>query len=173
MEIVEGVIVHRAAKVDGVQNFQLIVTLLHQRTAYLLHDSPFRIGADIGGIHLKQIGLDVVAGFSAAAASDHQDVEIDIPLFRIGNLSKGQPLRIGQQDILGEIGVDERRYIFFVAPSGRAVFFSMPILFRILDLRPDHQTQQHSRRCAHQQVKGMKAGKRVLKYQPQLCKCCQ
>ena len=58
----------------------------------------------------------MVAGFSAAAASDHQDVEIDIPLFRVGNLSKGQPLRIGQQDILGEIGVDERRYIFFVAP---------------------------------------------------------
>ena len=58
----------------------------------------------------------MVSGFSAAAAPDDQDVEIDIPLFRIGNFPKGQPLRIGQQNILGEIGVDERRYILFVAP---------------------------------------------------------
>ena len=116
MEIVEGVIVHRAAKVDGIQDFQLIMTLLHQRTAYFLYDGSFRIRADIGGVHLKQVGLDVVAGFSTAAAPDDQDVEVDIPLFRIGNLPKSQPLRIGQQDILGEIGVDERRYILFVAP---------------------------------------------------------
>ena len=75
----------------------------------------------------------MVTGFSAAAAPDDQDVEVDIPLLRIGNLPKGQPLRIGQQDILGEIGVDERRYILFIAPSGRAVFFSVPVLFRVFD----------------------------------------
>ena len=116
MEIVEGVIVHRAAKVDGVQNFQLIVTLLHQRTAYLLHDSPFRIGADIGGIHLKQIGLDVVAGFSAAAASDHQDVEIDIPLFRVCDLAQGQALRVCQQNVLGKVRVDEGGNVLWATP---------------------------------------------------------
>ena len=65
---------------------------------------------------MKQVWLDMVTGFSAATAPDDQDVEVDIPLFRIGNLPKGQPLRIGQQDILGEIGVDERRYILFIAP---------------------------------------------------------
>lgn len=58
----------------------------------------------------------MVTGFSAATAPDDQDVEVDIPLLRIGNLPKGQPFRIGQQDILGEIGVDERRYILFIAP---------------------------------------------------------
>ena len=75
----------------------------------------------------------MVAGFSAAAAPDDQDVEVDIPLFRIGYLPKGQPLRIGQQDILGEIGVDERRYILFIAPPGRAVFFSVPVLLRVFN----------------------------------------
>lgn len=38
----------------------------------------------------------MVTGFSAATAPDDQDVEVDIPLLRIGNLPKGQAFRIGQ-----------------------------------------------------------------------------
>ena len=65
---------------------------------------------------LHDVGLTEKAGLSAAAAADHHDILISRVLRVFGAVTHHKALRFRQQHIVVKDGIDERLYIFCVAP---------------------------------------------------------
>ena len=116
VQIMEGVIVHGSAEINGVQDLQLVMSFLDEDLSHFLHDRTFRVRAYIRCVHLQKVRLDMIAGLTGAGAAQHQYIQIHIPLFRVRDLPQCQALGVRQQDILCEIVIDERRNILLIAP---------------------------------------------------------
>lgn len=74
---------HTLGKVNGIQDFQL-VAVLQEGVPALDHDTPFRIGDDIGAVALKQVRFQPKPGLAAAGAAHHQHVFISRVLGPMG-----------------------------------------------------------------------------------------
>ena len=66
-----------------------------------------------------------------------------------------QPFRLGEQHIILEYRVNKRFNVLGIAPPGRAVFLSLPILLCVLALEVDHGFQCCCTDQTYQQVGGM------------------
>ena len=56
MNVGEGVIVHGLLEVDRVEDFDFVVVAFKQ-LANLAHNTSFRVGYDVGAVHLHKVGL--------------------------------------------------------------------------------------------------------------------
>ena len=84
--------------------------------------------------------------------------------FRVlGSAVHGQPLRLGENDVVGKGGVYIRLDVLRVSPSCAAVLDILPKLPRVLPLDVDGKPDEQGGGNAHAQVDGVKAGKRGLK----------
>lgn len=88
-------------EVDEVQAFNA-VALAVQQGAHLVQDGALGVRDHIGGMALEQVGLDEEPRLSAAGTADDQDIFIScIPGF-LRAARHGDPLCLGEKDILGE-----------------------------------------------------------------------
>jgi len=138
VDIGEGVIVHGLFEVDGVQDFQL-VTVFQKCVPALDHDTTFRIGDDIGAVHLQEVRLEPKSGLAAAGAAHHQHVFISGILGVRRAVGHHQPFRFGQDDVIRKLGSHERFNILGCTPPGRAVLHAVPVLLSVFATQIDRQ----------------------------------
>ena len=167
VQIMEGVIVHGCAEINGIQDLQLVMSFLDENLSHFLHDRTFRVRAYIRCVHLQKVWLDMIAGLTGAGAAQNQYIQIHIPLFRVRDLPQCQALSVSQQDILCEIVIDERRNILLIAPAGGAVLGTVAKLLGVFLAVIDRQPQQSAAAHADQQVKRVQARQWVLHHAPQ------
>ena len=65
---------------------------------------------------LEQVGLDEKPRLAGAGTADDQDIFISCVLGLLGAARHGDPLRLGEQDVLGKVLVHVRGYIGRDAP---------------------------------------------------------
>ena len=64
-----------------------------------------RIGDNVGTVKLHEVGLDEKPRLAAARAAHHQHVFVARCLWVFGSAVHGQPLRLGENDVVGKGGV--------------------------------------------------------------------
>ena len=64
-----------------------------------------RIGDNVGTVKLHEVGLDEKPCFAAAGAAYHQYVFVSRRFRVLGSAVHGQPLRLGENDVVGKGGV--------------------------------------------------------------------
>ena len=74
------------------------------------------IGDNIGTVKLHEVGLDEKPCFAAAGAAYHQHVLVPRRFRVLGSAVHGQPLRLGENDVVGKGGVYIGLDVLCVAP---------------------------------------------------------
>ncbi len=103
----QGIISHGFLEVDEVQTFNA-VSLAVQQGPHLIQDGAFGVRDHIGGMALEQVGLDKKSRFAAAGTADDQDIFVPSVLGFLWAARHGDPLRLGEQDILRKVLVHVR-----------------------------------------------------------------
>ena len=98
----QRVVPHGFFKVDEVQAFNA-VSLPIQQGAHLVQDGALGVRDHIGGMALEQVGLDEEPRLAAAGAADDQDIFISCVLGFLRAARHGDPLRLGEKDVLGKV----------------------------------------------------------------------
>ena len=111
---------------------------------------------------MHEVGLDEKPRLAAAGAAHHQHVFVARCLWVLGSAVHGQPLRLGENDVVGKGGVYIGLDVLSVAPSCAAVLDILPKLPRVLPLDVDGKPDEQGGGNAHAQVDGVKAGQRRL-----------
>ena len=75
----EGVIVHRLLEVDSVEDFDFIVVAFKQ-LANLADNRAFRVGYDIGAVHLHKIGFKEEPRLTGTGTTDDKHVFVSCVL---------------------------------------------------------------------------------------------
>ena len=122
-----------------------------------------RIGDNVGTVELHEVGLDEKPRLAAAGAAHHQHVFVPRGFRVLGAAVHGQPLRLGENDVVGKGGVYIRLDVLRAAPSRAAVLDILPKLPRVLPLDVDGKPDEQGGGNAHAQVDGVEAGERGLK----------
>lgn len=143
----------------GVQDFDLIPGI-REHLSTLDNDRTLGVRYDIADLlgHLHQVGLNVKSGLTAAAAADHNDVFIASVLRMLWSTTHHQPFGLCEDDVVLEYRVNKRFDVLLVAPSGRAIFFALPILLRVLPFEVDYCFQRSCADQPHHQVERVKTG---------------
>ena len=88
--------------------------------------SPFQTGTSrttlgisdhIGAVHLHQVGLHEEAGLAGTGTTDDKDVLIPRVLRLFRSAVHGQPLGLGEDDIVGEVIIHVRPDVFRSSPT--------------------------------------------------------
>ena len=74
------------------------------------------IGDDIGAVHLHDGRFDKEPRLAAAGAAHHQHVFVPRGFRVLGSAVHGQPLRLGENDVVGKGGVSVGLDVLCVAP---------------------------------------------------------
>ena len=112
---------------------------------------------------MEQVGLDEEPCLAAAGTADDQDIFISCILGLLGAARHGDPLRLGEQDVLGEVLVHVGGDVGRGAPSGTPVLHALAVFLRVLALGVDHQPDQHRAGGTRAQVHQMEAGRQTGK----------
>ena len=111
---------------------------------------------------MHEVGLDEKPRLAAAGAAHHQHVFVPRGFRVLGSAVHGQPLRLGENDVVGKGGVYIGLDVLCVAPSCAAILDILPKLPRVLPLDVDGKPDEQGGSNAHAQVDGVKAGQRRL-----------
>ena len=76
------------------------------------------ISDHIGAVHLHEIGLHEKAGLTGTGTTDDKDVLIPRVLRLLWTAVHGQPLGLGEDDIVGEVVIHVRPDVFRSPPTG-------------------------------------------------------
>lgn len=108
---------HGFFEVDGVQDFDFIPGIREHLSA-LDNDRTLGVSHDIADLfgHLHQVGLDVKSSFTAAAASNHNDIFIAGVLRMLWSTTHHQPFGLCENDVVLEYRVNKRFDVLLVAP---------------------------------------------------------
>ena len=112
---------------------------------------------------LEQVGLDKKSRFAAAGTADDQDIFVPSVLGFLWAARHGDPLRLGEQDILRKVLVHVRGDVGGGAPSGAPVLDTAAVFLRVFALGVDRQPDQHRAGGAHAQVHQVEAGRQTGK----------
>ena len=112
---------------------------------------------------MEEVGLDEEPGLAGPAAADDQDIFIPGVLGLLGAAGHGDPLRLGEEDILGEVLIHIRGDVGRGAPSRTPVLDAPAVFLRVLPLGVDRQPDQHRAGGAHQEIQQMEAGRQAGK----------
>ena len=155
---------HGLLETDNIENPHVISGSSKHLSA-LRNQRPFRV-SDHKGVSLRfgtqhDVRLDEKACFAAAGTADDKHVLIPRVFGIRRAAAHGQTLRLGQDDVVPRVRVNERRNVAWLSPAGSAVFFAVPILLGIPAFCMYQQAQCASAQKPNQQVKGHKAGQSV------------
>ena len=109
---------------------------------------------------MHEIWLNEKPRLAAAGAAHHQYVLVPRRFRVLGSAVHGQPLRLGENDVVGKGGVSVGLDVLRVAPSCAAVLDIFPKLPRVLPLDVDGKPDEQGGGNAHAQVDGVEAGQR-------------
>ena len=112
---------------------------------------------------LEQVGLDEKPRLAAAGTADDQDVFVPGVLGFLWAAGHGDPLRLGEKDVLGEVRVHIGGDVGRGAPAGAAILDALTVFLRVFALGVNHQPDQHRAGGAHAQVYQMEAGRQAGK----------
>ncbi len=112
---------------------------------------------------LHEVGLDEKPRLAAAGAAHHQYVLVPRGFRVLGSAVHGQPLRLGENDVVGKGGVYIGLDVLCVAPSCAARTLHFCGTFGVLPLDVDGKPDEQGGGNAHAQVDGVEAGERGLK----------
>ena len=116
MDIRHRVVMHRLFKVDGVENFNVVV-ILQKSIAAFADDTSLGVCDHIRTVHLKQVGLQPKSGFTGTGAADDQNIFIS----GIGRIFRAvahhQSLRFCENDIILKLRSHEWFNIFGSSPG--------------------------------------------------------
>ena len=112
---------------------------------------------------MEQIGLQPKAGLARTAAADDQDIFVPRRFRVLGSAVHGQPLRLGENDVVGKGGVYIGLDVLCAAPTGAAVLQIFAKFLGVFALDIDRQPNGDGGGNAHAQVNGMKAGDKGVK----------
>ena len=143
---------HRAGKINAVENLDLVPLFLLEEIPHLGQNPALGVHHHIGAVSLEKLGGEPEAGFAGAGGADHTGVEVPGIGGVLGPGVGGEKFRPGENNIFLKLGIDERGNIFFRSPSGGAVFLVPAILFRVLGLDIDEQPDRRRPRDPHQPV---------------------
>ena len=129
---------HRLFEVDGVEDFDA-VAFLQKGVAHLQNRGAFRVGENIGAVHLQEIGLDPKSRLAAAGAAYNQDIFVPGRLGVFGPAGHGETFGLGQDDVVLKLGSHIRLDVFGIAPAGRAVLAAVAVLLGVLAFQVDRQ----------------------------------
>lgn len=153
---------HRFLEVDGVEDFDAVAVFLEGHAA-VEDDIALRISDNVGAMHLKQVWLEPIARLAGTRAADHQHIFVPGILGILRTVGHGQPLCFRENNVLRKGWIFKGSNVFWGAPTGAAVFHVVAILFRIVPLEIDGQSQQAAAYSAEYQILGVTAGPRGLK----------
>ena len=106
---------HRLFEVDGIEHLDAVAAALQQLSGFQQHGA-FRVGHDVGAVHLHEIGLDEKARLTGTGAADHQHVFI-ARCFRVFRaVVHRQFLRLRQNDIVSGVRVNVGRNVLMRSP---------------------------------------------------------
>ena len=142
-DIGKGVVLHALGKVDRIQHLDLILRPL-QELAALHQQSPFRVGHNIAGMELHQVGFHKKPRLAASAAADYQHVFISRVFWIFGAVGHHQPFRLGQDHVVVKDRIDVGLYICRLAPPGAAVLNALAVFLRVPAFDIDDQSYQGS-----------------------------
>ena len=115
----------------------------------------------IGAVGLQKRGFAKEPGLATAGATDNQNVLVPGILGFLGPACHGDSLCLGHWNILKEIRVHIGGYVRGCAPTGAAVFHTVPVLLLILPPYSHSQPKEHPRGNAPEDIHRLNAGQGI------------
>ena len=115
-DVGERVVVHGLTKVDRVQRLNDIPVFLKHLPTFDQY-CALGISDHIGTVHLHEVWLHKEAGLARAGTTDDKDVLIPRVLRLLRSAVHGQPLGLGEDDIVGEVIIHVRSDVFRSSPT--------------------------------------------------------
>ena len=116
-DVGERVVVHGFTKIYRIQRLDDIAVFLKHLSAFDQY-CTLGISDHIGAVHLHEIGLHEKAGLTGTGTTDDKDVLIPRVLRLLWTAVHGQPLGLGEDDIVGEVVIHVRPDVFRSPPTG-------------------------------------------------------
>lgn len=107
---------HRAGKVDTVENLDFVPLFLLEEVPHLGQHPALGVHHHIGAVGLEELGGEPEAGLAGAGGADHAGVEVPGVGGVLGPGVGGEKFRPGENDIFLKLGIDERGNILFRPP---------------------------------------------------------
>ena len=103
-DVGKRIVVHGFPEIDGVEHLDGVAAPLQHPSA-LHQDRPLGVGDTVACVHLHQVRLHEKPGLARAGPADHQHVLVSCKLRVLGAAVHGEPLRLGQDDVLLRVGI--------------------------------------------------------------------
>ena len=110
---------------------------------------------------MEQVGLDEEPRLAAAGTADDQNILISGVFGLLGAARHGDPLRLGEEDVLEEVRVCVGGDVGRGAPAGAPVLDPPAVFLRVLAPGVDRQPDQHRTGGAHAQIQQVEAGRQA------------
>ena len=149
--------------INGLAIFVFFDTTTFQHNSAFHKNGSFRISYHIGRVHLHDIGLDKETCFTRTGAADHQDILISRIFWRRW-FSHGQTFCLCQKHIVFKTSaVHIWLYVFFSAPAGRTIFFTLSELLFVFSFEIQNCFHNTCNSSTCQNINAIHTGKYLCK----------
>ena len=163
---------HGFPEIDGVEHLDGVAAPLKHPSA-LHQDRPLRVGDAVARVHLHQVRLHEKPGLARSGTADYQHILVAGKLWVFWAAVHGEPLRLGQDDVLLRVGILIGSDIRGRPPAGRAVLCPLPEFLCLLLFQVEQSCQKEDQRRTEKHVRRVQAwpgrskGNPGLRQQPQ------